>query len=66
MIWRQFSILCHVMLFYFILLFRATPTAYGSSQAGVELELQLLAYTTATAMLDLSRICYLHHSSRQC
>ena len=31
----------------------------------VELELQLLAYTTATAMRDLSRICYLHHSSRQ-
>ena len=32
----------------------------------VKLELQLLAYTTATAMLDPSYICSLHHSSRQC
>ena len=30
---------------------------------GVKSELQLLAYTTATAMRDLSRICDLHHSS---
>ena len=29
---------------------------------GVELELQLLAYTTATAMPDLSHICDLCHS----
>ena len=36
------------------------------SRLGVELELQLLAYTTATATLDPSRICDLHHSSRQC
>ena len=28
---------------------------------GVELELQLLAYTAATAVQDLSRICDLHH-----
>ena len=28
--------------------------------------LQLPAYTTATAMWDLSHICDLHHSSRQC
>ena len=32
---------------------------------GVESELQLLAYTTATAMPDLSHVCNLHHSSRQ-
>ena len=32
---------------------------------GVELELELQAYTTATAMPDLSRICDLHHSSQQ-
>ena len=30
---------------------------------GAELELQLLAYTTATAAPDLSYICNLHHSS---
>ena len=33
---------------------------------GVEFELQLPAYTTATAMWDLSLVCYLHYSSRQC
>ena len=33
---------------------------------GVELELQLLAYTTATATPDLSRICDLHCSLQQC
>ena len=32
---------------------------------GDKLELQLLAYTTATAMPDLSRIYDLHHSSWQ-
>ena len=30
-----------------------------------ELDLQLLAYTTAIATPDLSRICDLHHSSQQ-
>ena len=33
---------------------------------GVESELQLPAYTTTTAMRDLSHICNLHCSSRQC
>ena len=32
---------------------------------GVELELQLLASTTATATQDLSRLCDLHHSLQQ-
>ena len=32
---------------------------------GVKLELQLPAYTTATAMWDLSRVFDLHHSSWQ-
>ena len=33
---------------------------------GVKLELQMLAYTIATATQDPSCICNLHHSSRQC
>ena len=45
------------------LLLQATPAAYGSSQAGVESELQPLAHFTAT--VDPSRICNLHHSSQQ-
>ena len=32
---------------------------------GVQLELHLLAYATATAMQDLSCVCDLHHSSQQ-
>ena len=54
-------------IFYFILflLFKATLVAYASSQAGVKLELQSLAYTPATAKWDPSLICYLHHSSQQ-
>ena len=32
---------------------------------GIQLELQLLAYTTATATQDLSHVCHLHHSSWQ-
>ena len=32
---------------------------------GVELELQLPAYTTARAMQDPSQVCDLHHSSGQ-
>ena len=31
----------------------------------VESDLQLLAYTTATAMWDLSCICDIHHSSQR-
>ena len=33
---------------------------------GVKLELELPAYTIATAMQDQSCVCDLHHSSRQC
>ena len=33
---------------------------------GVESELQLLAYTAATATRDPSRVCDLHHSSQRC
>ena len=35
-------------------MFRAAVVAYGSSQARVKSELQLPAYTTATATRDLS------------
>ena len=33
---------------------------------GVQLELQLLDYFTATAISDPSHVCKLHHSSRKC
>ena len=53
----QFLLFCFV--------FRATGAAYGSSLVRGQLELQLPAYTTGTAMPDLSRICDLNHSSRE-
>jgi len=37
----------------------------GVPRLGAEFELQLLAYTTARAMPNLSHVCDLHHSSRQ-
>ena len=39
--------------------------AYGSSQVRSWIELQLLAYTTATATWNPSLICNLHHSPWQ-
>ena len=54
--------------FLFFCLFRAVLAAYGHMEIprlGVKLELQLPAYTTATAIWDLSHICDLHHSSWQ-
>ena len=50
----------------FFFLFTAKSMAYGSSWAGVKSELQLQAYTTATATLDPSHICNLCCSSQQC
>ena len=38
----------------FFFFFKAAPTAYGGSQVGVKLELQLLAYATAIATRDPS------------
>ena len=39
--------------------------AYGVPRLGVESELQLLAYATATATWDPRHVCDLHHSSWQ-
>ena len=49
----------------FFLSFRAAPTHMEVPKLGVQSELQPLAYTRATAMWDLSRVCDLHHSSQQ-
>ena len=53
------------VLFFVFWLFRAAPMAYGSSCVGVELGLQLPAYTTATETQDPSLVCNVHHSSQQ-
>ena len=46
---------------FFYLLFRAAPAHMEVPQLEVELELQLLAYTTATATWDPNLACGLHH-----
>ena len=54
----------------FLSLFRATPVTYFHiarvPRLRVESELQLLAYTTATATQDPSHVCDLYWSSQQC
>ena len=58
----QDSVLYFFLFFFFFLSFsRAMLTAYGGSQARVELELQLPACTTVPATRDLSLVCDLHH-----
>ena len=65
----DFTTIFPFFFFFFCLLsfvfFRSPPTALGSSQARGPSELQLPAYTTATATLDLSSVCDLHHSLQQ-
>jgi len=51
--------------FFIFLLFRATLQHMDIPKLGVEMELQLPAYTTATATPDSSHIFDLYHSSWQ-
>ena len=61
----QYSELKWDFIFYFFVFSRAAPMAYGGSQAWDLITAVALAYATATAMWDLSRVCDLHHSSWQ-
>ena len=47
-------------------LFRAAPVAYEVPRLGIKSALQLIAYTTATALQNPSHICDLCHSFLQC
>ena len=51
--------------FFFLLFLGPLLRHMEVPRLGVELELQPLAYARATATLDPSRVCNLHHSSRQ-
>ena len=57
--WGYFVLFCFVFL-------GPHPQHMEVPRLGVELEVQLPVYTSATAMPDLSRVCNLHCSSRQC
>ena len=51
--------------YFFIFCFSGPqPQHMEVPRRGVKLELQMLAYTTATAMQDPSLVCDLHHSSQ--
>ena len=50
----------------FFVFVRPHPGHMEVPRLGVELELQLLDYTTATATQDPSHVCDLHQSSQQC
>ena len=74
-LWRVLLELAHLIttsdipfffrfLFFFFL--GPYPQHMEISSLGIETELQLLAYFTATAVPDMSHICDLHHSSQQC
>ena len=52
--------------FFFLFFFRPYLQHMEVPRQGVEWELQLLAYTTATATPDPSHICDLNPTSRQC
>ena len=53
---------CYYYYYYFVFL-GPHPRHMEDLRLGVESELQLSAYTTTTAMQDLSCVCDLHHSS---
>ena len=66
-VWVSHHLLNNACPFFFFLIFwGAHPQHMGVWRWGVKSELQLLAYTTATATRDPSRICDLHLSSPQC
>ena len=52
------------LIFFFFL--RLHPGQKEVPGLGVKSELQLPAYTIATATRDLSHVCDLHHRSQQC
>ena len=62
---KSTNLLLKLIFFYYYFL-GPHPQPMEVPRLGVELELQLPAYTTATATEDLSCVCDLHHSSQQC
>ena len=58
-------LLCFLLFYVFIYFLGPYPWHVDVPRLGVESQLQLPAYTTATAIRDPSCICDLHHSSGQ-
>ena len=60
-----FSKTMTISFFFFLVFLGLHPQQMEVPRLGVKLKLQLLAYTTATAIPDLSCVCNLCHSSQQ-
>ena len=60
---NQYSGFSHIFFFFFL---RPYSRHMEVPRLGVESELELPACATPTVMRDLSHVCHLHHSSRQC
>ena len=65
-LWRTSSAYIPGILACILCFLRAHPQHMEVLRLGVELELHLPAYATATATQDPSHICNLHHSSQWC
>ena len=65
MVTTSFLFVCFCFCFFFFFFLGLHLWHLGVPRLGVELELQLLAGASPTAMLDLSYIWDLHHSSLQ-
>ena len=63
---KSIQILILSFLFFFFVFLGLHPQHMEVPRLGVQLELQLPAYTTATATRDPSLVFDLYHSSRQC
>ena len=63
----NFSLLSSILFFYYIFFVFLSPHPQHMEvpRLGVQSELYLLAYTTATTMPDSSQVCGLHHSSQK-
>ena len=58
--------MCFIVVWLFFFLFRAAPTAYGSSWVRGLMGTASATYDTARAKPDPSCTCDLRHSLRQC
>ena len=65
-IWLMAKRIFYIFFPFFFFFFSLHPWHMEVPILGVELELQLLAYTPTTAMPDPSRVFNLYRSSRQC
>ena len=68
-LFNALTLTCFYLFIYIIIIFLALWAHLWHMEVpglGIELELQLPAYTTATAILDLSHIYDLCHTLRQC